>query len=77
MITCEQVTDRQYSCDNCNLEMPLVLQYRFSNGGREYVRLTLCEDCSCALSNLHFKVMEEGKPHKYDLDEITGVDGSD
>lgn len=53
---------RQYSCDNCNGLAPFVLRYTFT----DFNKLVLCEDCSCALANLHFKCMEEGKSHKYE-----------
>jgi hypothetical protein len=60
---------RQYSCDNCNRETPFVLQYSFKNSkGKEFNKLTLCEDCSCALAHLHFKCMEHGESYQYDKD---------
>lgn len=78
MITCRQITDRRHSCDNCDREMPLNLKYQFMDGnGRQYNELTLCEDCSAAMSNLHYKVMVEGKAHQYDMDEITEVKTND
>lgn len=58
---------RQYSCDNCNSLAPFILRYTFIDSkGKEFNKLTLCKDCSCALANLHYKCMEEGKPHKYE-----------
>jgi len=69
------------SCDNCNREMLLLLQYEFldvksSNkmpSDKPYITLCLCEDCSNALGNLYHKVMENLEPHKYHLDEITKI----
>lgn len=71
------------SCDNCNREMQVIINYEFidikPNNDyhkffkicKPYVELHLCEDCSCALSNLHHNVMENFEPHQYYLDEIT------
>jgi len=79
VITCEHIfsDNPRRSCDNCNREMPLILRYEFSDnttmGQMAYGELHLCEDCSNALSNLHRKVMEQGKTHKYDMDEISEV----
>lgn len=51
--------------------MPMVIQYSFCDSkGKECNKLTLCEDCSNAVSDLLHKVMEEGKPFIYDIDEI-------
>jgi len=62
---------RRGSCDNCNREMPMFIQYSFCNEkGKEYNKISLCEDCGCAVSYLFFKVMEEGKSFIYDKDEI-------
>lgn len=75
MITCKQITKENHSCDNCNREMPLIINYKFIDkriqGNSAYLQLYLCEDCSNALANLHYKVMVSGVDHKYDLDEIT------
>lgn len=75
MITCEQITvPRQ--CDNCNRVMPLVLRYAFTedvNGMPLAFVFILCEDCSNAMANLHYKVMATGNRHKYDMDEISEV----
>lgn len=77
MITCEHAKDGKHSCDNCNREMPLILKYEFSDKRKNrlvpFGELHLCEDCSCALSNLYFKVMKNGVAHQYDMDEITEV----
>ena len=75
MITCKQDTSRRYSCDNCNRTVPVILQYKFidvDETDREYgfATLTLCEDCSNALSKLHSNVMENGTAFKYVEDEI-------
>ena len=64
---------RRSSCDNCNREVPFVLEYKFFSIfdiKEPFVTLTFCEDCSNALSNLHYKCMAEGKSFVYDLDEI-------
>lgn len=75
MITCEQDTSRRYSCDNCNRIVPVVLKYKFidvTETGREdtFANLTLCEDCSNAITNLFHNVMENGTSFKYVKDEI-------
>lgn len=73
MIKVKQIlrAERRCSCDNCNREMPMVIEYSFCNDkGKEYTKLILCEDCSNAVSNLFHNVMEEGTPYKYDMDEI-------
>lgn len=78
MITCQQATDRRYSCDNCSREMPLILKFTFSSQREKaYAQLALCEDCSAAMANLHYKVMSNDKPHQYDMDEITEVSADD
>jgi len=55
--------------------MPIILKYEFFDSGKQkpYSELHLCEDCSNALANLHYRCMEEGKSFKYDLDEITEI----
>jgi hypothetical protein len=78
MITCEHVTSRVCSCDNCNRIMTFILKYKFidvNETGRKttFVELGLCEDCSNAVSNLFHNVMEEGKPFKYEKDEIVEI----
>ena len=75
MITCEHVTSRVCSCDNCNRIMPVILKFKFidvTETGREttFVKLGLCEDCSNALSTLFHKVMENGTAFKYVKDEF-------
>ncbi|MBW9158898.1 hypothetical protein [Clostridium tagluense] len=78
MITCEHIANRVCSCDNCNRIMPFILKYKFidvNETAKEttFVNLGLCEDCSNAVSNLFHKVMEEGKPFKYEKDEIVEI----
>lgn len=63
-----------HPCNNCNRQTPLMLKYTFLNDGREWNKMYLCEDCSCAMANLHFNCMEDGKPFKYDMDEITELE---
>lgn len=64
-------SEKVCSCDNCNRIMPLVLEYSFSDDkDKEYNKLTLCEDCGNAMSNMFYKVMENGESFKYELDEI-------
>lgn len=73
MIKVKQIlrAERRCSCDNCNREMPMVMEFSFCNAkGKEYTKLILCEDCSNAVSNLLHKVMEDGTSFKYDMDEI-------
>lgn len=74
IITCRQINNR-FSCDNCNREMPLGIVYEFYDNGkpRPYVTLTLCEDCSNSLGNLHCCVMLNETPHMYCEDEIIEV----
>jgi len=68
-IHCISREKRRYSCDNCNGLAPLVLRYTFKNNkGEEFNKLTLCEDCSCALAHLYFKCMELGESYQYDKD---------
>ena len=63
-------SERYCSCDHCNVEgQPFYLKYEFiDNSKREdpYVELTLCEDCSCMMSRLHFDCMEDGDSYQYD-----------
>jgi len=68
--------DRKYSCDNCNRRVPFILKYGFFDKGKKepYTTLHLCEDCSNAMANLHYRCREEGKAHKYDIDEITQIE---
>jgi len=80
VITCTHLPNR-HLCDNCNRGTPMALRYAFlvtdpwdkENREAEYGALILCEDCSAAMGRLHVSVMEQGKPHKYDMDEITEV----
>jgi len=73
MITCEQVTEKIISCDSCNKETRFSLKYNFIdklvNGGSYPYEMSLCEDCSNGLSNLHRKVMENGIKHKYNIND--------
>lgn len=76
MIKVKQIskTTQKHSCDNCNREVPFVLEYNFRNSeGNEFNKLTLCEDCANALSNLFYKVMEEGESYKYEEDEFKKI----
>lgn len=73
MIKCWHLIDekREASCNNCKRFQPLMLVYSFVNDKTsQSSEMRLCEDCSSAIGRLHFKVMEQGKPHKYDMDEI-------
>jgi len=75
MITCEHDTSKRYCCNNCNRIVPVILKYKFvdvTETGKEsvFATLTLCEDCSNAISTLHCSVMEEGKSFKYVKDEF-------
>jgi len=73
MIKVKQIlrAERRGSCDNCNREMPMFIQYSFCNGkGKEYNKISLCEDCANAVSSLLHMTMEEGKPFIYDKDEF-------
>lgn len=64
--------NEQCSCDNCDAEnRPFYLKYEFVDKSRPkkpYVKLVLCEDCSCMLSRLHFDCMESGESYEYDQD---------
>jgi hypothetical protein len=61
----------KHSCDNCNREMSFVVEYSFSDdNGKEYNKITLCEDCANAVANLFYESMKDGKSFKYDKDEI-------
>ncbi|EHN14106.1 hypothetical protein [Clostridium sporogenes] len=63
-----------HSCDNCNRETSFVLEYTFEDKkGKEYNKITLCEDCANALSNLFYKVMEESESYKYEEDEFKKI----
>lgn len=65
---------KKHSCDNCNREMTPVLEFDFCNSkGKSYNKLTLCEDCANAVSDLFHKTMEDGKSFKYDKDEIEEI----
>jgi len=65
-----------HSCDNCNRVTSFVLEYRFHDKkGKEFNKLTLCEDCANAVSNLLHLSMEDGKSFMYDYDEIKEVEG--
>ena len=63
-------SDKYCSCDHWNIEgQPFYLKYEFINKPKReepYVELTLCEDCSCMMSRLHFDCMENGDPYEYD-----------
>ena len=62
---------KRHSCDNCNREMPFILEYSFCNSkGVEYNKITLCEDCANAVANLFYRAIEHGKSFKYDKDQI-------
>ena len=78
MITCEHITSRVCSCDNCNRIMPIILKYKFIDVNETeiettFVELGLCEDCSNAFSTLFHKVMENGTAFKYIKDEFKEV----
>lgn len=78
MIKAKQILekDETKSCDNCNRVMPLVIEFSFLDiREKEFNKLTLCEDCSNAVSNLFYNVMEEGKSYKYEFDEIKEMEG--
>lgn len=58
-------------CDSCNRAMPFIIEYKIkADKSNDCETTNLCEDCSNALTNLFHSVMEEGKPHKYENDEI-------
>ncbi|HBJ2612324.1 TPA: hypothetical protein LA742_000741 [Clostridium botulinum] len=76
MIKVKQIpeTTQKYSCNNCNREVPFVLEYSFYNSkNKQYNKITLCEDCANAVSNLFYKVMEEGESYKYEEDEFKKI----
>ena len=77
MIRCSLLISNKHEffCDNCQRNMPLVLVYDLIGKDVLYMHknVWLCEDCSSAVGRLHFAVMEQGKTHKYDMDEIKEV----
>lgn len=77
MIICRQIVSYKHEifCDNCQRNMPLVLTYDLLSKDVLVTHKTvwLCEDCSAAIGRLHMAVMEQGKTHKYDMDEIKEV----
>ncbi len=75
MITAYYNFNEQFplECDNCKRKTPLTIEY-FIEAGYEHV---LCEDCSCALSRLHFLCMEKGKNYIYHNDEFKEMLPSD
>lgn len=46
-------------CENCGRKRPLI-EYRLKN-----IKFDLCEDCSCAMSNMFFRHMENGSAQIY------------
>lgn len=63
MINIKQIL-KTCECMNCKRNVPFTLKYSINN-----VEIELCEDCSNALSNLHYACMESGKSYKYDKDD--------
>jgi len=59
-------------CNNCKRLVELILQYDFisNSHNKPDTSLFLCEDCSNALSRLHFASMEDNKNFEYVKDEI-------
>lgn len=71
MITCRNIGGGL--CINCLRNTKHTMQYKFEN--RNIIKyLYLCEDCSNAIANLHYKVITENKDYKYDKDEIEEVE---
>lgn len=66
----------KHSCDNCNEVTGLNFVFSFKDkNNKEFNKLTLCEDCSCAISRLFTKSMVGNKSFKYDKnkDEISEI----
>lgn len=64
----------KYSCDNCNKELPVILEYSFyNNKSKEYNKLILCEDCGNAMSNMFYKVIKNEESFKYENDNIEKI----
>jgi len=58
-------------CDSCNRAMPWIIEYRIkADNSHDCETIGLCEDCSNAFVKLFHRVMEDGKPYKYEKDEF-------
>lgn len=52
-------------CHTCNADIQCGIEFNIG----EELKITLCEDCSNAVSSLHYRVITTGHDHLYDVKE--------